>query len=94
MNLSEFEFINLVGNSMYVLPDNGLSIGILTYSASIDSIVQSDPSLIQLSENFLKRFMNYISRINYCFSSRIKINRRKFLPVFSLYLLNKTCNVI
>ena len=49
MNLSEFEFINLVGNSMYVLPDNGLSIGILTYSASIDSIIQSDPSLIQVS---------------------------------------------
>ena len=34
---------------MYELPDNGLQIEILIYSASIDSIVQSDPSLIQLS---------------------------------------------
>ena len=34
---------------MYELPDNGLFIEILTYSTSIDSIIQSDPSLIQLS---------------------------------------------
>ena len=34
---------------MYDLPDNGLYIEILTYSASIDSIIQPDPSLILLS---------------------------------------------
>ena len=33
---------------MYVLPDNGLYIEILTYSTSVDSINQSDPSLNQL----------------------------------------------
>ena len=34
---------------MNVLPDNGLKIEIFTYSASIDSITQPDPALIQLS---------------------------------------------
>ena len=34
---------------MYVLPDNGLKIEILTYSASIYSTTQPDPSLIHLS---------------------------------------------
>ena len=38
----------LWGNSMYVLPDNGLKTEIFTYSASADSITQQDPSLIQL----------------------------------------------
>ena len=41
--------LNLSGNSMYVLPHNGLKIEILTYSASIDSITQPDPSLIYSS---------------------------------------------
>ena len=31
------------------IPDNGLKTEISTYSAPIDSITQSDPSLIQLS---------------------------------------------
>ena len=43
------EFFNLRGNSTYVLPINGLKTEILTYSASIDSITQTDPSLTQLS---------------------------------------------
>ena len=34
---------------MYVFPDNGLKIELLTYSASTDSNTQPDPSLIQLS---------------------------------------------
>ena len=42
------DFLNLLGNLMYMLPDNGLKIEILTYSASIESITQPDPSLIQL----------------------------------------------
>ena len=42
------EFLNLRGNSMYALPDNGLKIEIFTYSASTDSITQPDSSLIQL----------------------------------------------
>ena len=33
---------------MYEFPDNGLQIEILTYSATIHSIIQPDPSLIQL----------------------------------------------
>ena len=33
---------------MYVLPDNGLKIEILTYSVSIESITQPDSSLIKL----------------------------------------------
>ena len=43
------DFFNLQGNSMYVLPDNGLKTEILTYFASTDSITQPDSSLIQLS---------------------------------------------
>ena len=43
------EFLNLQDNPMYVLPDNGLKIEIFTYSASIDSVTEPDPSLIQLS---------------------------------------------
>ena len=43
------EFLNLLGNSIYVLFDNRLKIEILTYSLSIYSITQPDPSLIQLS---------------------------------------------
>ena len=43
------EFLNLRGNSMYVLPDNGQKTETLTYSASIDSITRLDPSLMQLS---------------------------------------------
>ena len=43
------EFLNLSGNLMYELPNNGLQIEILTYPPSIDSITQPDPSLIQLS---------------------------------------------
>ena len=34
---------------MYGLPDNGLSVQMLTYSVSIDAIVQPDAPLIQLS---------------------------------------------
>ena len=34
---------------MYFLPDNALKTEILMYSLSIYSIVQADPSLIQLS---------------------------------------------
>ena len=34
---------------MYELCDNGLQIEILTYSRCIDSIIQPNPSLIQLS---------------------------------------------
>ena len=34
---------------MYVLPDNGLKIEIFTCSLFTDSIIQPDPSLIQLS---------------------------------------------
>ena len=43
------EFLNLQGNLMYVLPDNGLKTEILINSASIDSITQPDPSLIKFS---------------------------------------------
>ena len=43
------EFFNPSGKSMYVLPINGLKTEIFTYWASIDSISQPDPSLIQLS---------------------------------------------
>ena len=43
------EFLNLRGDSMYVIPDNGQKIEIFTYSASTDSITQRDPTLIQIS---------------------------------------------
>ena len=43
------EFLNLTGNLMYELADNGLKAKILTYSASTDSVTQPDPSFIQLS---------------------------------------------
>ena len=43
------EFFNLRGNSVYVLPDNGLKIEIFTDSLFADSVTQPDPSLIQLS---------------------------------------------
>ena len=43
-----FPFL-LLGKLMYELPDNGLKTEILTYSVSIDSVTQPDPSLIQLS---------------------------------------------
>ena len=43
------EFLNLTGNSIYELPDNGLKMYIFTYSLFIHSITQPDPSLIQLS---------------------------------------------
>ena len=37
-------FLNLQGNSIYVLPDIiGLKTKILTYSASTDSIIHPDP---------------------------------------------------
>ena len=39
---------NLSGNSVYVLPDNGLQIEILVHSASIYSVVQAGASLIKL----------------------------------------------
>ena len=42
-------FFNLSRNSMYVLPINGLYTEIFTYSPFIDSIIQPDPSLVQLS---------------------------------------------
>ena len=41
--------LNLRGNSIYVLPSNGLETEILTHPASNDSIIIPDPSLIQLS---------------------------------------------
>ena len=41
-----FEFLDLPGSSVYQLPDNGLQIETLTYSASIDLIIQPDLSLI------------------------------------------------
>ena len=44
-----FELFNLLGNSIYVPPHNGLKIEILIYSPFIFSIVQVDPSSIQLS---------------------------------------------
>ena len=44
------EFLNLQGNSVYTIFDNGLKTEILTYSASFDnSITKPDPSLMQLS---------------------------------------------
>ena len=43
------EFFNSLSNSMEELGDNGLETEILIYSASIDSIIRPDPSLIQLS---------------------------------------------
>ena len=39
-------FLNLLGNSMYMLLDNGLKIEIFTYSVITDSVTQPDPSLI------------------------------------------------
>ena len=44
-----FEFFNSLGNSTNVLPVNGLCKEIFTYSPFIDSIIQPDLSLIQLS---------------------------------------------
>ena len=49
INQTFIEFLNLRGNSMYELPDNGLKIEILKYSLPTDLITQPDPSLIQLS---------------------------------------------
>ena len=43
------EFFNLSDNSTNVLPAYGPYIEIFTYSLFIDSIIQPDPSLIQLS---------------------------------------------
>ena len=40
------EFLNLRGNLMYLLLDNGLEIQALAYSPSIDSVIQPDPSII------------------------------------------------
>ena len=40
------ESLNLQGNSMYVLPNNGLKIETFTYSASTDSVTDPNPSLI------------------------------------------------
>ena len=41
-------FFNSRANLIYVLPDDGLQTEILTYSAFKISIIQPDPSLIQL----------------------------------------------
>ena len=43
------EILNLLGNLMYEIPDKGLQVETFTYSLSVDSIIQTDPSLIQLS---------------------------------------------
>ena len=92
------EFFNLLGNSLYVLPDNGTQTEILTYSPFTDSVTKPDFSLINpiiySVKNFLKRFIKTIFiRVNYCFRNRIKINRSK-LYSFSLCFPNKTFIVI
>ena len=46
INKSFIGFLNLLGNSMYMLLDNGLKIEIFTYSVITDSVTQTDPSLI------------------------------------------------
>ena len=73
-------FFHFISNSVNVFPDNGLKIEILTYSVSIDSITQPDTSSIQISysiQNFLKRSIKIIFKMNYSFISKIRIIRNK-----------------
>ena len=40
------EFLDLLGNLIYELSDNGMEIETMTYSPFIDSFIELDPSLI------------------------------------------------
>ena len=46
---SLFELLNFAGNFTWELPDNGLEVEMLMYWDFINSIINPDPSLIQLS---------------------------------------------
>ena len=48
-NQTFFGFLNLSGNLMYLLSDNGLYLKILIHTPSIDSIIQADSLLMKLS---------------------------------------------
>ena len=54
------EFLNLRGNSMYALPDNGLKIEIFIYSLSTYSTTEPDFLLIQLS--IIKIFLKNLEK--------------------------------
>ena len=59
-----FEFLNLLGNLMFLLPDNGLKREVLKYSSSIDSITHPNPSLIQLSILYKISWIDLLELIN------------------------------
>ena len=69
---------------MYVLRDNRPKIEILTYPELI----------INPEQNFLKKFVNIIFKINYYFSCRLKQTGAISVPPFSFYFLNKVFTVI
>ena len=82
---------------MYELPGNGLKLEILTYSVSIDSIIQPNPSLIQLSV-LLKTSWKDFTRLSTgpitILLAEKKQTGTNFQSVFSLNLLDKTFSVI
>ena len=92
-----FEFLNLSGNSIYTFPDNELQIEILTYSASIDQIIQPNLSLIQLAI-LLETSWKELSRLDLgpipVLIVELKQTGANSLSVLSLYLLNNTVSVI
>ena len=84
-------FLILFGNLMYEPPDNGLKTEILTFSIywfnwPTRSFI--NPTIYSM-QNFLKRFIKHIFRINSCLSCRIKINRSKFYVSISFVFFNK-----
>ena len=71
---------------MYELPGNGLKLEILTYSVSIDSIIQPNPSLIQLSV-LLKTSWKDFPRLSTGPITILLAEKRKLEQIFSLYFL-------
>ena len=63
INQTFFELFNSLGNSKTELPITGLYFEMFTYSPLIDSIIQPDPSLIQLSILY-KISLKDLSRLN------------------------------
>ena len=81
-----FEFLSFSCNSMCELPGNGLKLEILTYSVSIDSIIQPNPSLIQLSV-LLKTSWKDFPRLSTGPITILLAEKRKLEQIFSLYFL-------
>ena len=82
---------------MYELPGNGLKLEILTYSVSIDSIIQPNPSLIQLSvllKTSWKDFPRLSAGPNTILLAEKKQTGTNFQSVFSLNLLDKTFSLM